>query len=79
MHATFGELNTISESIVAEGDTVAARMVWRGVHKGPWYGVAPTGKRFEFRGMTFWRIRDGKIAERWAEIDFASPEKQLKG
>jgi len=54
---------------VAEGDTVAARVVWRGVHKGPWRGIAPTGKRFEFRGMTFWRIRDGRIAERWAEVD----------
>ena len=29
--------------------------------------------------MTFWRIRDGKIAERWAEVDFASLEKQLRG
>jgi predicted ester cyclase len=29
--------------------------------------------------MTFWRICDGRIAERWAEVDFASLEKQLKG
>lgn len=78
LHATFGEMNAAVESIVAEGDTVAARVTWRGVHKGPWRGVAPTGKRFEFRGMTFWRIRDGRIAERWAEVDFASLEKQLK-
>ena len=78
MHATFGELQAAVESIVAEGDTVAARVVWRGVHKGPWRGIAPTGKRFEFRGMTFWRIRDGRIAERWAEVDFASLERQLR-
>lgn len=79
LHATFGEMNAAVESIIAEGDTVAARVVWRGVHEGPWRGIAPTGKRFEFRGMTFWRIRDGRIAERWAEVDFASLEKQLKG
>jgi steroid delta-isomerase-like uncharacterized protein len=79
LHATFGEMNAAVESIIAEGDTVAARVVWRGVHKGPWRGIAPTGKRFEFRGMTFWRICDGRIAERWAEVDFASLEKQLKG
>src|SRR5262245_62849650 len=78
MHASFGELNAVAESIIAEGDTVAARVVWRGVHKGPWRGIAPIGKRFEFRGMTFWRIQGGKIAERWAEIDFASLEKQLR-
>jgi steroid delta-isomerase-like uncharacterized protein len=79
LHATFGELKATAESIVAEGDMVAARVVWRGVHKGPWRGIAPTGKRFEFRGMTFWRIRDGRIAERWAEVDFASLEQQLRG
>ena len=79
LHATFGEMNAAVESIIAEGDTVAARVVWRGMHKGAWRDVAPTGKHFEFRGMTFWRIRDGKIAERWAEVDFASLEKQLRG
>jgi len=29
--------------------------------------------------MTFWRIRNGRIAERWAEIDFVSLERQLRG
>src|SRR4029078_8357366 len=67
LHATFGEMNAAVESIIAEGNTCAARVVGRGVHEGPWRGIAPTGKRFEFRGMTFWRIRDGRIAERWAE------------
>jgi hypothetical protein len=28
--------------------------------------------------MTFWRIRDCRIAERWAEVDFGSLEKQLR-
>jgi steroid delta-isomerase-like uncharacterized protein len=79
MHAMFGELSAVSEAMIAEGDVVAARVVWRGVHRGPWRDIAPTGKRFAFRGMTFWRIRDGRIAERWAEIDFASLEKQLRG
>ena len=78
MHATFGDLSASVEAMIAEGDQVAARVVWRGVHKGPWRGIAPTGRRFEFRGMTFWRIQGGRIAERWAEIDFASLERQLR-
>jgi steroid delta-isomerase-like uncharacterized protein len=78
MHATFGELSAEMLDMVAEGDRVAARVVWRGIHAGPWKGIAPTGKRFEFHGMTFWRIRDGRITDRWAEIDFASLEAQLK-
>ena len=78
LHATFGELSAEMETTIAEGDLVAARVVWRGIHKGAWRGIAPTGKRFEFRGMTFWRIRDGRIIERWAEVDFASLEAQLR-
>ena len=35
LHATFGEMNAAVESIIAEGDIVAARVVWRGVHEGP--------------------------------------------
>lgn len=69
LHATFGELSAEIDAMVAEGDQVAARVVWRGIHKGPWRGIAPTIKRVEFRGMTFCRIRDGKISERWAEVD----------
>jgi steroid delta-isomerase-like uncharacterized protein len=79
MHSTFGELSAVADAMVAEGDLVAARVTWRGIHKGPWRGIAPTGKRVEFRGMTFWRIRDGRIAERWAEVDFPALQAQLKG
>jgi len=45
LHAPFGELSAEMEAVVAEGDLVAARMVWRGVHKGPWRSIAPTNKR----------------------------------
>jgi steroid delta-isomerase-like uncharacterized protein len=79
LHATFGELKAQAEDIIAEGDFVAARVVWRGVHIGPWQGIEPTGKRVEFRGMTFWRVRDGKITERWANVDYAGLASQLRG
>jgi steroid delta-isomerase-like uncharacterized protein len=77
LHATFAELSATEEAMIAEGDLVAARIVWRGVHVGPWRGIPPTGQRVEFRGMTFWRIRGGKIAERWAEVDFAGLQARL--
>jgi steroid delta-isomerase-like uncharacterized protein len=78
LHATFGDLAAVAESIIAEGDLVAARVVWRGVHIGPFQGIAPTGKRVTFRGMTFWRVRDGQIAGRWAEIDYPGLLAQLR-
>jgi len=79
MHETFANLTAVAESLVAERDLVAGRFVWRGRHRGPWRGIAPTGHHVEFRGMTVWRIQDGRISERWAEIDFAGLERQLRG
>ncbi|MFB9264262.1 ester cyclase [Bradyrhizobium erythrophlei] len=79
LHETFANFSAVAECLVAERDIVAGRVVWRGVHRGPWRGIAPTGRHVEFRGMTFWRIREGKISERWAEVDFADLERQLKG
>ncbi|MGY4567836.1 ester cyclase [Bradyrhizobium sp. USDA 3256] len=78
MHETFADLSAVAECLVAERDIVAGRFVWRGRHRSPWRGIQPTGRHVEFRGMTFWRIRDGRISERWAEFDFVGLERQLR-
>ncbi|MBR0870280.1 ester cyclase [Bradyrhizobium tropiciagri] len=77
LHQAFADLSVVAECLVAERDIVAGRFVWRGRHREEWRGIAATGRHVEFRGMTFWRIHDGRITERWAEIDFAGLEKQL--
>jgi steroid delta-isomerase-like uncharacterized protein len=79
LHATFRELEVSIDDMVAEGDLVAVRATWSGVHAGPFRGVAPTGKRVAFTGMVFWRIADGKVAERWAEVDFGAVLAKLAG
>lgn len=70
LHAALSDLRVSIEDIAAEGDRVAVRTVWRGVHMGEFRGIAPTNKPVTFKGMVFWRVRDGHLAERWAEIDF---------
>ena len=32
---------------------------------------------FAFTGMVFWRIRDGKVVERWPTIDRVGLQQQL--
>lgn len=71
LHAIFAELRVTLDDMLAEGDRVAVRATWRGVQVGPFRGAAPTGRRVAFTGMVFWRIAGGRIAERWAEIDFS--------
>ena len=63
---------------VAEGDLVAARCVVRGTHLGHSLGLAATGKPVEFTGMTFVRVRGGKIVEAWNNFDFAAMNAQLQ-
>ncbi|MDQ4061974.1 MAG: ester cyclase [Pseudomonadota bacterium] len=69
LHAAFGDFRVTIDDMVAEGDRVAMRGTWAGVHTGPFRGIAPTGRPFTVTGMVFFRIADGRIAERWAQVD----------
>lgn len=77
LHDAFAELSVTLDDMIAESDRVAVRATWRGVHVGPFRGLAPTGKACTFTGMVFWRLRDGRVTERWAEIDFGALSAQL--
>lgn len=70
LQVALGDLHVTIDDIIAEGDRVAVRATWRGIHRGVFRGLVPTGKQVTFTGMVFWRLRDGRVAERWATIDF---------
>ncbi len=69
IHGAFPDLRATIEDAIAEEDKVVVRKSWTGTHEGEFMGVAPTGKRVRFEGIVIWRIKDGKLAERWASID----------
>jgi steroid delta-isomerase-like uncharacterized protein len=79
LHRAFPDLRIKIEDIVAEGDRVAVRATWTGTHRGPlpMVPIPATNRAFTITGMVFWRIRDGKIAERWAMLDRLSLQQQL--
>jgi predicted ester cyclase len=43
----------------------------------PMIPVPVTNRAFTLKGMVFWRIRDGKIVERWATMDRLGLQQQL--
>src|SRR5215204_329245 len=49
----FPDLRLTVEDIAAEGDTVAARVAFRGTHSGEFQGIPPTGKQVAFSSMEF--------------------------
>lgn len=73
----FPGLEVVVEETVSEGDRVAARCTVRALHEGDALGFAATGQHVEFTGMTFLRVRGGKIVEAWNNFDFMSMFQQL--
>jgi steroid delta-isomerase-like uncharacterized protein len=65
------------ESLIAEGDFVAVRYTESGTFRAPFRGADPTGKSFQLVAMEWFRMRDGKIAERWGARDSMSMMKQI--
>lgn len=80
MAASFrSALNLKSEvaQIVVEGDEAAIRWRSSGTHQGELMGALPSGEPVNVQGVTFIRVRDGKIAESWALVDQLSLLRQL--
>lgn len=66
-------------TLVAEGDTVAARFRCSGTHLGEWQGRAPTGRRFRnVDEAYFFTIRGGRIASAWGLEDNDRRRRQLR-
>jgi steroid delta-isomerase-like uncharacterized protein len=65
----FPDLRMSVQEMVAEGDKVAVLWTFQGTHTGSGYeGLPPTGTRVEIRGITIWRIVDGRIVEEWSSF-----------
>ena len=49
--------------MVAEGDAVVSRWTAQGNHTCSMIGESPTGKHISMRGLTYYRLANGKIVE----------------
>jgi steroid delta-isomerase-like uncharacterized protein len=73
----FPDLKMTVDLMVAEGDLVTVVWTFRGTNTAAGYGLPPTGARIELRGITVWRIVDGKIREEWTSFDDMQAARQL--
>ena len=60
MHKMMPDLHVQIEDIIAEGDKVMVRNIWSGTN--------PSGVKIQFKGFVLWRLKGGKIVERWATV-----------
>jgi len=61
MYKMMPDLTLSIEDLVAEGDKVVCRNVWR-------WTDPKSGKRMQFHGFVLWRFEGDRIAERWATV-----------
>jgi predicted ester cyclase len=73
----FPDLRLTVEDIFSGGDMVAARVAFRGTHRGEFQGIPPTGKEVAFSSIEIDRMVDGKVAEHWFEMDLLGLMGQL--
>ena len=56
---------------------VAVRYDMTGTHEGEFQGIAPSGTEVGAQGMNFFRLEDGKLAEKWSDKDVLGFLQQL--
>lgn len=76
-HTAFPDITFHVEEVIAEGETVAARVFWTGTHHGTFLGIAPTGRTVRQKQMHFMRLRDGQLVEHLAVRDDLGLRQQL--
>ncbi|MGD2041056.1 MAG: ester cyclase [Anaerolineae bacterium] len=75
--SAFPDIRFEVEALIAEGDIVAARILYTGTHRGEWKRIPPTGKQITVREMMFFRFEDERIVEAWEVTDEFSQREQL--
>jgi len=67
--AAFPDLRLTIEEIGVGNNTVAARMAFRGTHRGEFQGLPATNREVAFTSVELSRMENGKVAEHWFEFD----------
>jgi steroid delta-isomerase-like uncharacterized protein len=75
--ASFPDIQTKTDHMVAEGDKVIEWYTARGTQTGAFMGIPPTGKNIEIPAVVVYRLANGKIVETWGLNDGQTLLQQL--
>lgn len=77
MRDAFSDIRFVVDDMLAEGDRVAFRFTFSGIHSGTFMNVSPTGRRVILTGINIERLSDGMVAEHWSAFDLSDVMRQL--
>ncbi len=77
VHAALAGFTCTIEELVEMGERVAAKMLFRGTHRAPFFGIEATGREIVWNGAAFFKIEDELIAALWVLGDIDAVKRQL--
>jgi steroid delta-isomerase-like uncharacterized protein len=75
--AAFPDWHSDMEFLVGEGDLVVEVFTARGTQQGEIFGAPASGRGAHLPGINVWRVRQGRIMERWGRVDELGLLRQL--
>jgi len=79
MRGGFPDIQWTIEELVVEPRRVAARFTMRGSHRGPFFGVAPTGKTITVQALNIYHLCHGQIVKEYGQPDMLALLQQIGG
>jgi steroid delta-isomerase-like uncharacterized protein len=61
----FPDAHWTLEEALEDGDRVVGRWTFHGTHDGPFFNLAPTGRKVTYPIIGIYRVENGRIAEDW--------------
>jgi predicted ester cyclase len=77
IHAALGGYTCTIDDLVESGNRAAARMRFRGTHRGSFFGIPATGRTVEWAGAAFFTTDGKRITELWVLGDVDALKAQL--
>jgi predicted ester cyclase len=77
MNGAFPDVVVTEEDLIASGDKVIERSSATATHKGTMMGTPPTNRRVTWSEIHVYRLRNGRIAEHWAELSMMELLQQI--
>jgi steroid delta-isomerase-like uncharacterized protein len=77
LRSAFPDFRWSVEDWIVAGDKVVARGRGKGTHRGNFLGMPPTGRPAEWTAIHIFRVEDGRLAERWSEVDIGGLMERL--
>jgi predicted ester cyclase len=77
IHAALAGFQCTIHEMLESGERVAARMRFRGIHSGIFFGMPPTGREIVWSGAAFFHIIGLQIASLWVLGDVDAVKRQL--